>query len=502
MPDTKIIAKNFHNWFRRLTRRNDFSEVAPDGVIPMIGSSPNAIAAMKTKLKWALSRLTEHNQKSYARVLVAAIGPVARRLLDDDRSRIEQNIVVLEALVGAATQPIDSNLQKELHGIQALASDIYTSFLDSRRELTSLPPLQQPLPPVVSFTSPFRENSKPPLPPFTLDIDDMQQLWRDFKTSLVAVPWGYKNHPLFWSVLAHEVGGHDVLHADTDLLDEIIQSLDSVLPQDPYQKALWKYWGEETTSEVCGILNLGPAYAIGAMVFYAYFYATNGRKRRDEDVLLNYTAGYVEKDTGHEKIDNHPCHILFPHIALGVIDSLCGLAKETKEKYHNMIEEIATLCTGSQSTLRTSGTLLSQDENHPSRRKITMPDKLPLDEMQRQAYTIGKHLATVPLRSLDFKNLQHLETWDDDDEKIAEAIQRELREKTTINSAAGDDAQIMAGSIMTVINDPTLYDTITDPLKKALEQSYTQDKRLRSEAMQKNTASSPGRRSSEASPPP
>ena len=83
---------------------------------------------------------------------------------------------------------------------------------------------------------------------------------------------------LAWSALAHETAGHDVLAADEGLHDELAKALREKLVAAKLGLALADYWADrldETASDVLGVLNMGPAAAIGLV---GYFRALNGAR--------------------------------------------------------------------------------------------------------------------------------------------------------------------------------------------------------------------------------
>ena len=101
----------------------------------------------------------------------------------------------------------------------------------------------------------------------------------------MSIPSAYRNHPvLCWGTIAHEVGGHDILHSYPGLLLEIQRTCrETVYPggtdpngqvptsEEQFKGLLWQYWAEEVAADVCAVLNLGPAYGKGAAVFLAAF---------------------------------------------------------------------------------------------------------------------------------------------------------------------------------------------------------------------------------------
>ena len=105
---------------------------------------------------------------------------------------------------------------------------------------------------------------------------------------VVSLPSTCRDHPFTWASLAHETGGHDVLHADTGLLDQLAGGVRDFFGSgrmDPAHPTgaqvmghLWAWWIDEAASDVYGLLNIGPSFAMNLIVFLATFIAgfTNG----------------------------------------------------------------------------------------------------------------------------------------------------------------------------------------------------------------------------------
>ena len=81
---------------------------------------------------------------------------------------------------------------------------------------------------------------------------------------------------LAWAAVGHETAGHDVLSADRGLGDEVASAVRAKLLEGGHAPALADYWADridETASDVMGVLNMGPAAAVGLI---GYFRALNG----------------------------------------------------------------------------------------------------------------------------------------------------------------------------------------------------------------------------------
>jgi hypothetical protein len=81
---------------------------------------------------------------------------------------------------------------------------------------------------------------------------------------------------LAWAALAHETAGHDLLAADVGLQEELGRSVRAALLASRSSPVIADYWAEridETASDVMGVLNMGPAAAVGLI---GYLRGMNG----------------------------------------------------------------------------------------------------------------------------------------------------------------------------------------------------------------------------------
>ncbi len=67
--------------------------------------------------------------------------------------------------------------------------------------------------------------------------------------SIPNTPGTLHAHPIIWAPLGHEVGGHDVLHADPGLLNELGSTVYNAVAASTKNLTLasvWKLWIDET----------------------------------------------------------------------------------------------------------------------------------------------------------------------------------------------------------------------------------------------------------------
>jgi hypothetical protein len=117
----------------------------------------------------------------------------------------------LEMLYGAVYQhgprvtKVDTSVQ--LRRFLAIVSNLYRSFLDSDKRAAAGVKLVTNTPPLAVFLSGSLQG------PYTVESDEM---FKRFGTPIgvVSLPATYRDHPIVWASLSHEVCGHDVVHAD------------------------------------------------------------------------------------------------------------------------------------------------------------------------------------------------------------------------------------------------------------------------------------------------
>jgi orotate phosphoribosyltransferase len=97
-----------------------------------------------------------------------------------------------------------------------------------------------------------------------------------------------------------------------------------------------------------------------------------------------------------------------------------------------------------------------------------------LSDAAAAARRVGKMLATDKFARLNNHSIQDIETWDDADEDIAQDICAKVLAGQSI-VASGDDAQLLAGVTMALLQKPELYKVATKSLEEALDDSFDRD---------------------------
>jgi hypothetical protein len=227
----------------------------------------------------ARSRLPRAYQRRVVRPLLAAL----RERPAEAREYAEYFDEISEALL-----PHEGDLVQATAAFQEVVADVYAGFLDeAEREDTRLPD-HHVLPPLVKWHPLDVEEG-----PYAIGHDED---W-NVRAGIVSLPVSHATCGLTgWTLLAHETAGHDILGATDKLVEELSKKVRAALGR---TTPLGKHWSgrlEEAASDVIGVLNMGPAAAVGLI---ACFRGING-------------AWYERAtlDSSEEEWDHHPLQIL------------------------------------------------------------------------------------------------------------------------------------------------------------------------------------------------
>jgi hypothetical protein len=427
----------------------------------------------------------------------------------------------------------DELYRKQLEGFLALTSNVYRSFMEPERLTTvDFPQPVSRLPALAMFapipTLPPREATQNnqlqenlAFLPFTLPVDEVNRLCGG-EVAVVRIPAVYRHHPvLSWGSIAHEVGGHDVLHAYPGLLQELRRGVRELFYKGPdphtpkledkkqYLGLLWQYWTEETAADVYAVMNLGPRYGLALLTFFATLGQQLRRYFKDEkqgDGLPALPVSSIfDPDRNIWVVDYHPPTVLALHAIIGAIRAL---PISRKDVYGDELEKLIGFCLekgnkkvidkyASDPIIRTEkyrtdtvkvvGPFQIKPGNWvwmgPARPPWNQDNSYPiaLEEMQGYAQLVGHYIASQELAALGDHSIQDLETWDEVDEAQAEKIMgvilNQFKGVDTALSFMGDDAQLFAGAIgaLAISPDDKHYKIVNENLCGALMRSFEND---------------------------
>lgn len=435
-------------------------------------------------------------QDNYVRPLIQNLDSIIQRastksfstLADKDvREKYKRTMEVLAGAVYCHTKgrTVPEKVVKVLHCFLAVISNTYRSFLPSdlryREGFPDLPAGHYP--PLATF-----RNGE--VAPSILTSDEIKKL-SGGTVGVVVLPAVYMDHPLLWTAVAHEVGGHEMLNAMPGLLTELQKGVRQLFNVGPVQSGdtlnedqviglLWQYWTEETVSDVCGVLNIGPSYGISLAVYQAALYHALAKKYGDvADTLLRLWSGvhpkYAKNVDIMPEMDLHPTDILKIHVIIGAVENLPWLLKAHRDEYVSYLEKLAHISAGGQKEIHVCG-LVQAGPDIWYRINTSETGPLPLDKLQDAARRVGAYIATVDLNTFGGRWLQKLETWDEGDEDKAQDIAKTLMKNPNADvSGKGDDAHLLAGATLAFVVNPESYEPLASSLMDALERSYARD---------------------------
>ena len=285
-------------------------------------------------------------------------------------------------LAQAILQHGEGYQKKPTRAFQELIADLYDGFLSAEDRRGINPPDRGVIPPLAKWGNPDSG-------PYTWPIDAAASFHVD--AGVVNLPPANQAGGLVaWAALGHETAGHDILHADTGLQDQLASALKSSLA--PLGHGLADYWAEridETSSDVMGLLNLGPAAGIGLI---AYFRG------------LGAAAGFppVLRSEGPAD-DPHPADLLRGYLAAEVISLLKFAGRSAWSK-------------------------VIADETDQDRAAIVLAGVTVTPAVARKsAKLVAETLVGSPAAALEDHALGDIQNWADTDEAIVDSVRTSFR---------------------------------------------------------------------------
>ncbi|MCA9462359.1 MAG: hypothetical protein KC590_09525 [Nitrospira sp.] len=410
-----------------------------------------------------------------------------------------------EPLLGAIYNHADTSLQYPLRQFSAVLSNFYRSFLDARRRANVDFPSVAQLPPLAVFLSREPEEGifSGEFGPFSIPVNQIRSLFGG-TVGVIVLPSTYAFHPLLWSVLAHEVGGHDMLHADKTLLPEMEDLAKQCFDSGPGQYLLksqklkhgqkeligqlWSYWIEEAAADVLAVLNVGPSYGFSLAIFMGLLsrhiteYLNRLHIPYQPPSLIRLSSGTPKvtdpeavqtgSNPNRADVDHHPVDILRLYVTLGAIEGLNAYSPDLIKQYATTLEQLIEICSeGGGDSIGVHGWLPVQGEKW---RRID--EELDFGVMRDSARLMGRLIGNTKFQAFNNHSFQDLETWDDHDEETAESIWTILAQNQQEGVRdMGDDAHLLAGATLAFLEKHGWYKSISNRLGQALENSFDRD---------------------------
>jgi hypothetical protein len=302
---------------------------------------------------------------------------------------------------------------------QEVVSDLYDGFLSAEdRQHIKMPDFEV-IAPIVKWGNP--EDG-----PYTITIEQAQQI--KVQNAVVSLPPAIAQGVLVaWSSLAHETAGHDIAHADDGLVPEMQAAVANAIRKDTKIKSaamknlLATYWSncmDETSADVMGILNMGPAPAIGMIPFFRSFLHQFGRPAK----LRNTGPGD----------DPHPADILRVMLGASAVRGLSFAGAWADAILAEGLKDLTTIKLG------TTGAPVTVDKA----------------SAQRSADIAASTLMNFKFNALGGHALKEIQDWKDADEQVVASI------RGVFNGTATASASVMQGAYAAHVVAAAVYESM------------------------------------------
>jgi len=150
-----------------------------------------------------------------------------------------------------------------------MVSDLFDGFLsdESRVSKTTGMPIK---PPDLEVIPPLVKWGNAAAGPYTWTAPSTK--FFQMAAGVVSLPPNNRKGGLCaWSTLPHETAGHDILHADNGLLDELGNVVYNAIVTQMNNTFLANYWKQcidEASADILGHLNGGPMIGMGLIVYF------------------------------------------------------------------------------------------------------------------------------------------------------------------------------------------------------------------------------------------
>lgn len=349
-------------------------------------SDPATFAVLRARLAKAAEGLPPAYRRAVGDPLLRTLDQLGARgyarLLAQDPERVGTARLLLD-VSQAVLQHGEGYQARATSAFQEVVSDLYAGFLSAEDRRGVKPPDHGVLPPLVRWGS--AEGG-----PYTWPADATATL--DVGAAVVSLPEVNASGGLLaWPALAHEAAGHDLLAADDGLRDELARAVRERLLAAKMGSGVADYFAErldETAADVLGVLNMGPAAAVGMI---GYFRALNGAWH-GRSMLRN--VGQAE--------DPHPADIARAYVAAETVRLLSF-----------------------QGASRWADRLVAEADRDLGQIRLGDIAMTP-PAMKAAAAVIAQAIVRTRLGALEGRALGDIQDWRDQDEAITAGLRQEL----------------------------------------------------------------------------
>jgi hypothetical protein len=358
---------------------------------------PTRYASLRARLEKARAALPEPYRRAVVDPLLRSLDGLGAagfsELLASDPGREGEARLLLD-IAQAVLQAGERYAPRATAAFQEVVADLYEGFLSAEDRRGVKPPDHGVLAPLVRWGSADAG-------PYTWPASDTAAF--GVGAAVVSLPAANASAGLLaWPALAHETAGHDILSADDGLGDELARSVRTRLLGARMGPEIADYWSEridETAADVLGVLNMGPAAAVGLV---GYFRALNGA----------WSGKPTLRSDGPAE-DPHPADIARAYLAA---ETVRRLSFEGAEEWADRLVAEADRDVG----------------------RIHLADLAVTAAVAKaSAAAVAEAIVRTPLRALEGRALGDIQDWRDSDEAIVADLRRVIGGDGTNGTSAG-----------------------------------------------------------------
>jgi len=283
----------------------------------------------------------------------------------------------------------DIKVLRATNAFQEVISDLYDGFLADVNRVSR--ETGRPIkPPDRGVLAPLVKWGNPEAGPYTWTGD--ATIGVQMKAAIVSLPPNVRLGGLLaWSALPHETAGHDILHADNGLLQElgniVYNAIVTNMNNNTFLANYWKQCIDETASDVLGLLNGGPTIGMGLVGYFRGLRA---------GTLSN--IGYMPP------ADAHPIDILRGILAARVV---AQMPFTDAQAWANAIR---------QEVNKDLQTLMLIDPSTNQRIQLITENAV------RSAEIVADTIMNTKLSSIEGHSLKEIQNWNEEDQRASEEL--------------------------------------------------------------------------------
>lgn len=394
LAELKREIANFDSCVQEARRAALDSEIGPP--------DPVSYDELRGRLLAVASRLPPIYQESVCNPFMKKLDVLGKegfeQILSRDRSR-EREAALMFDIAHALLQKADGYQEKATAAFQEVVSDLYDGFLSVRYRKGIRRPEYVVIPPLVKWGA-------PELGPYTWTTTATRAF--DVRAGVVSLPPAHARLGIFaWTGLAHEAAGHDILSANSGLVEELSEKV-SRLSRSRRAAAggdngslpdwLTEYWAsriDEAAADVLGVLNMGPAAALGLVGYLRAMSLAYGQGSRLRICEVEH--------------DNHPMDLLRGYL---VAETVRLLRFDEREVWADYLAGLV-------------------DEDFEFTALNVCGHRLESGPARSSARAVARAIALSKLRALDRHSLSEIQNWSNSDEAVVSELEHHL---TTLGS--------------------------------------------------------------------